>query len=355
MKINDTCDWKAVASHYDFLVDMYSMATDLLMDRYSTHCSTHKPWFMRLSLLDYSLFFVFTSFLAIFYTKGRVFIYSKLSKSFDCNEGNLKRAAQVTCQFIVRCLSMIWTSVVIFYLPSCSVLKNPSSSWQFLDAKEHPLRMTPVYCFAASMYLWHLISITFIDEKRKDFRILLVHHIVTLLAILISYTIKFYDMGLLIYFLHDFNDPFLEVGKVIHYLKVDKNGYLNRTYSIAGDIVFAMFALSWIPTRLYLYPLRGINALIAVPRDSCDFITIAFGTFLLFILYVLNFLWFIMLSKAVVNRIISGGFTDETMDDPDKNKISTQQNMKRRKSSGFTSDFIDQLDQLSNQGTRKDE
>ena len=342
MENNDTCHWKPITSHYDFFVDMYMTTTDLFMGRFNTHCPTHTPWFLRLSLLDYSLLFVLTSVLGIFYTKGRIFIHLKLSKSFKCSDGNLRRASETICQVIARCLSMIWTSVVIFYLPSCSVLKNPSSSWQFLDAKEHPLRMTPVYCFAASMYLWHLISITFIDEKRKDFMILCTHHSVTLIAILMSYTIKFYDMGLLIYFLHDFNDPFLEVAKIYHYIKVDKNGYLNRKYSFVSECCMVLFVLSWIPTRLYLFPLRGIHSVIAISRNSCDFAPVAVGTITLVILYFLNILWFIMMSKAVMNRLILGGFTDETMEDPDAAKISREQSSKRRKSS-IMGDFVHQV------------
>ena len=349
-----TCDWEEIPSHFTFFYDVSVMLSDLFMGRYSTSCSSHIPWFYRLTSLDYFLLFFFTTCLGLFYTRVRVLLYKQFAKRFKCDDSNLRRAGEVSCQIIARLFSMIWTSIVIFYLPSCSVFSDPSSSWSFLDQKEHPTRMIPLYCFAASMYLWHLISLIFVDEKRKDFNILLIHHMVTLFAILMSYTIKFYDMGLLIYFLHDFNDPFLEMAKVFHYIKVDKKGYLNRTLSIISDTFMILFAVSWIPTRLYLYPLRGIYALTRISRESCDFFPTATGAFLLFILYLLNFLWFIMLSKAIINRIILGGFTDETMDDPDAEKIDKQQRSKRRKSSGFTSDFIDDIDQIRNRIENKE-
>jgi hypothetical protein len=334
-----------MTSHYDFIVDMGVMMGDLINGRYSTDCPTHIPWYQRLTIIDCSLIILFTSLFGVFYTKGRIILLNKFRQYHRCDESNLNRASEVTCQVIARCFSMLWTSIIIFYIPSCSVLKDPTSAWQFLDAKEHPLRMTPVYCFGVSMYLWHLISIVYIDERRKDFIILIIHHTVTLLSILMSYTIKFYDMGLLIYFLHDFNDPFLELGKVFHYISVDRKGRLNQTYARLSDVSMVFFALSWIPTRLYLFPLRGIYALSSTSRNSCDFVPISIGTNLLYILYFLNFLWFFMLSRAIFNRIILGGFTDETMDDIDADKISKVVS-NRRKSSGFTSDIIAHLDEV---------
>ena len=349
-----TCDWEEIPSHFHFFNNVSGMLSDLFMGRYTSSCLSHVPWWYRFTSLDYFLLLLFTSCLGLFYTRARLLLYQLFAKRFECDDSNLRRASEVSCQVIVRLFSIIWTSIVIFYLPSCSILSNTSSSWSFLDQTQHPTRMIPLYCFATSMYLWHLISLIFVDEKRKDFNILFIHHAVTLLAIVMSYTIKFYDMGLLIYFLHDFNDPFLEVAKIFHYIKVDKEGYLNRTLSNISDTFMVLFAISWVPTRLYLYPLRGIHALTKISRESCDFNQVASGASLLFTLYLLNFLWFFMLSKAVINRIILGGFTDETMDDPDAEEICKQRSSKRRKRSSFTSDFIDDIDQVRNRSENRE-
>ena len=315
-----TCDWEEIPSHFHFFYNVSSMLSDLFMGRYTSSCSSPVPWWYRFTSSDFFLLLLFTSCLGLFYTRARVFLYQQFAKRFECDDSNLRRAGEASCHVIVRLFSMIWTSIVIFYLPSCSILSNPSSSWSFLDQTQHPTRMIPLYCFATSTYLWHLISLIFVDEKRKDFNILFIHHAVTVLAIAMSYTSKFYDMGLLIFFLHNFNDPFLEVAKIFHYIKVDKKGYLNRTLSIICDTFMVLFAISWVSTRLYLYPLRGIHALTKISRESCDFFPVATGASLLFILYLINFLWFFMLSKIIINRIILGEFIDETMDDPDAEK-----------------------------------
>ena len=133
-----------------------------------------------------------------------------------------------------------------------------------------------------------------------------------------SYTFRYTEMGLLILFFHDIRDVFLGLGKTCHYLTPRADGKKNEFFHKLVDPLVVIFALSWIPTRLYLYPLRGIYELTKVTRKTCHFPSIAFSAILLSVLLVLNTIWFFMIVRTLVNRILLGKMTDESSDHPEK-------------------------------------
>lgn len=75
-----------------------------------------------------------------------------------------------------------------------------------------------------------------------------IHHIVTVLLLSFSWTCNFHRIGTLVLVIHDFADIPLDGAKIFRYLKMQR----------ISDIVFAIFAFSWIFTRIGLLPYRVI-------------------------------------------------------------------------------------------------
>ncbi len=77
---------------------------------------------------------------------------------------------------------------------------------------------------------------------------MVVHHIVTLTLITMSYLMGFQRIGMIVIFLHDCSDPFMEIAKCALY-----TGYLK-----VANVAFAGFASVFYYSRLWLYPQRVI-------------------------------------------------------------------------------------------------
>ena len=112
-----------------------------------------------------------------------------------------------------------------------------------------------------SLHLFYLVQLAiwidtcfshrFIEERHKDYVMMYVHHLVTILLVLGSYANNYMRVGTVILFLHDSSDIFLDLLKIFNYLKLEgrKGCFI---------IEFAFFAnlLVWAYTRLYIFPMR---------------------------------------------------------------------------------------------------
>ena len=94
------------------------------------------------------------------------------------------------------------------------------------------------YLFELSFWL-QMILITMIEEKRKDFHVMMAHHFLTSGLIGVSYFQNFALAGCALLAEQDFADIFLPLAKLAKYSGMDG----------IADIVFAFFAVAWIPTR----------------------------------------------------------------------------------------------------------
>lgn len=82
------------------------------------------------------------------------------------------------------------------------------------------------------------------DFKRKDFKIMLIHHAVTIALIVLSYAYRYHRLGLMVLFCHDVNDILLEFTKCNVYLR-RRNGRFDWNNERISQIGFCVFALSW--------------------------------------------------------------------------------------------------------------
>ncbi|XP_041057167.1 ceramide synthase 6 isoform X3 [Carcharodon carcharias] len=98
-------------------------------------------------------------------------------------------------------------------------------------------------------FYWSLMFSQFTDIKRKDFAIMFVHHLATIALITFSYVNNMVRVGTLVMCLHDASDFLLEAAKMANYAKCQR----------LCDLLFVMFGLLFISTRLGLYPIWILN------------------------------------------------------------------------------------------------
>nr|CAX69331.1 putative LAG1 longevity assurance homolog 1 [Schistosoma japonicum] len=94
-----------------------------------------------------------------------------------------------------------------------------------------------LYTLQLGFYLHSLWSVFFMDAWRKDSSVLVLHHCLSLILLESSLLLRLHRMGVLVLFLHDICDVFLEVGKVNVYLRI-RHG---KTYPIHMTIANMFF------------------------------------------------------------------------------------------------------------------
>nr|QFF91223.1 ceramide synthase 5-like 1 isoform 1 [Potamotrygon motoro] len=98
-------------------------------------------------------------------------------------------------------------------------------------------------------FYWSLMFSQFTDIKRKDFAIMFLHHLATIALITFSYVNNMVRVGTLVLCLHDAADFLLEAAKMANYAKCQR----------LCDLLFVMFSLVFISTRLGLFPIWVLN------------------------------------------------------------------------------------------------
>lgn len=97
----------------------------------------------------------------------------------------------------------------------------------------------------------------------------------TIALVGLSWACGYMRMGLLVLFVHDFSDIFVDLLKMVNYLKLE-----NRRGLFASEIAYIVCVLSWVYFRLYEFPFRVVRGsltvpytlLLRTPRESYSFL-----------------------------------------------------------------------------------
>ena len=150
------------------------------------------------------------------------------------------------------------------------------------------------YNIEIGFYLSHLITL-FTDAPQKDFMQMLIHHLVTIMLLVFSWTVNFVRMGTLVLVIHDFADVPLEAAKLCRYLKVSP---------LVSNSIFGFFALYWIVSRLGVLPYRVIIHTLYYALVHIEFWPVYWiFNALLIILQILHVIWTFMILRIVYNTI----------------------------------------------------
>ncbi|XP_019059035.1 PREDICTED: LAG1 longevity assurance homolog 3 [Tarenaya hassleriana] len=183
--------------------------------------------------------------------------------------------------------------------------------WPDLKLK---LKLKVMYTFAGGFYVYSFFALFLWETRRSDFKVMLAHHITTLLLLVLSYTFRFARIGSVIMAIHDVSDVFLETAKMSKYSGAEA----------IASFCFIIFALSWTGLRLVYFPSWVLWStsyeVISIldgkkEKKELQIYYYVFNT-LLYCLLVLHIYWWVLICRMVFRQIRGNGrLTDDVRSD----------------------------------------
>ncbi|KAJ1667740.1 Sphingosine N-acyltransferase lag1 [Coemansia sp. RSA 1813] len=193
-------------------------------------------------------------------------------------------------------------------------------------------QMTPLmksYYLIQLGFWFQQVFVLLIEERRKDFLVMLTHHIITCNLLCWSLYMNFTRIGNAILCCMDSSDIFLSGTKCTRYLGFER----------AAVASFVVFILSWVYTRHYLYfkimysiafeSTSMFNNDIWDPSNGSFYsynVISTFGVFLA-LLQLLIIYWFVLVLR-IIYRIIFYSNLDDTRSDSEDNDDKTSTDKK---------------------------
>ncbi|KAK3108214.1 hypothetical protein FSP39_003331 [Pinctada imbricata] len=172
--------------------------------------------------------------------------------------------------------------------------------------RQHVDRDVYWYYLLEMAFYWSLTFTVLIDHKRKDFTEMVVHHFVTLMLMFFSYGLNFIRVGTLVLVVHDASDFWMAAAKMAKYSK----------HQSTCEGCFVMFVITWIISRLIIYPFRVIyTSLIEIYYILPWFISHAFFNLLLLVLQVLHIIWSYMIFRILLQKFQHGALKKDVRSD----------------------------------------
>ncbi|CAC5357052.1 unnamed protein product [Mytilus coruscus] len=182
----------------------------------------------------------------------------------------------------------------------------------------------PAQSVSNDVYWYYLIELgfylsavymLFTDHKRKDFTELIIHHVVTIFLLVLSFSYNLLRAGTLVLCIHDQVDYLLAMAKIAIYCKKP----------MVADTLFVLFILVWIITRLGIYPYVILYTIfIDLPvyarelgpyvemYDTCTIMKFVKGALL--VLQILHLIWTWLIIKSAAAKFTAGEIQDARSD-----------------------------------------
>uniref|UniRef100_A0A8C4SKP5 Ceramide synthase 6 n=1 Tax=Erpetoichthys calabaricus TaxID=27687 RepID=A0A8C4SKP5_ERPCA len=175
------------------------------------------------------------------------------------------------------------------------------------NEKSEPLTADLHYYYIVELsFYWSLMFSQFTDIKRKDFLIMFMHHIATVSLMTFSYVNNMVRVGTLVMCLHDAADILLEAAKMANYAKCQR----------LCDVLFVMFALVFIITRLGIYPIWILNTTLFESWDVVGpYPSWWVFNLLLTLLQVLHCFWSYLIVKIACKAVSKGKVSKDDRSD----------------------------------------
>ncbi len=209
------------------------------------------------------------------------------------------------------------------YLGYVALFASPGTVSWLQDTKEH-WRGWPTQPISSAISFYYNIELgayihqlMWTEVSRSDSVEMILHHLVTILLIVFSYLTSFTRIGSSILLLHDSADIFLESAKVFNYISKTSG---NKGLSIYCDTLFAIFALTFLVTRLILYPRYLVYSLVYESPVMLGGVWPGYWTFagLLVVLQCLHVFWFYLILRMVYSLLSTGIEKDVRSDDEEE-------------------------------------
>ncbi|KAM4809744.1 ceramide synthase 4 [Rhinophrynus dorsalis] len=222
---------------------------------------------------------------------------------------------------------------VIAFLTGIAVLSDKPWLWDqrefWTDYPHQPLvpSLFWYYMLELGFYSSLLLTVAF-DVKRKDLKEQITHHFATIFLITFSYCANYMRAGTLVMLLHDTADHILELAKMFNYTK----------WKRVCDVLFIIFAVIFIVTRLVLLPTRVIYSTYYHSMEIFQpFFGYYFFNVLLMILQFLHVFWAYLILRMAYRFTFVGTIENDVRSDIDESEESGQENIKPSEKENGTS------------------
>lgn len=270
--------------------------------------------------------FKFVGFYAIFFTFLREFMMCCVLRPISVWFGIKKEAKQK--RFLEQTYAMFYYGItgpfglwIMRRLPLWYF--NTTQFYINYPHKTHDIYFKIYYLGQAAFWVQQsVVLILQLEKPRKDFKELVLHHIITIALIWCSYRFHFTWMGLAVYITMDISDFFLALSKTLNYLESP----------ITGPF-FVIFIGVWIYLRHYIN-LQILWSVLTEFRTVGDFelnwitqqykcwISQPITFFLIFALQLVNFYWLVLIFRILYRYVFTGVSKDERSDDEDEDEDS---------------------------------
>lgn len=216
---------------------------------------------------------------------------------------------------IAKCTESMW-KFTYYFTVEFFILKVTSHEPWFRDTKEYfkgwpnqelKLSIKLFYMCQCGFYLYSIGALVKWETRRKDFSVMMSHHVVTVILIGYSYITSFFRIGSVVLALHDGSDVFLEAAKVFKYSENE----------LGASVCFGLFAISWLILRLIIFPFWAIHS---ASYHLCEVLRLSeayhmslyyvFNTMLLTLL-VFHIYWWILICAMIMRQLKNRGKVGE--------------------------------------------
>jgi len=242
---------------------------------------------------------------------------------------SIRRFTPIKPQYVHKCVQSIMEAFFYAAFTCIGLLVVPSLSWSwpserwwigFTDGGFEIMRndMRCYYSLYASRYAQMCVSLLVLEARRKDFLQMLIHHVVTLLLICISYISGWNRVGVVMMLLMDPADVPLHIAKVCNYLA--KAGGRRRHWKFLANRFFEAFVVVFFVTRIlmlsYVVWSVSVESHRAIPNFGGMPRLARTASALCYALLAIQLLWFFLVLKVAV-RVLSGQEIEDARSDDD--------------------------------------
>ncbi|KAM3937257.1 LOW QUALITY PROTEIN: ceramide synthase 1-like [Leptodactylus fuscus] len=182
--------------------------------------------------------------------------------------------------------SCSYCSYLLFFTEHNFFHDPPSTFHGWKSGVAVPKEIAFVYFIQGSFYAHSTYATLYMDAWRKDSVVMLVYHLVIFTLIYFSYAFRYHNIGIVVLFLHDFNDILLEFTKLNISFKTQGGAY-HKVNAIITDISI-VFSVSWF-WFLYWFPIKVLYVTCCSSLESNPNILLYFFfNVLLFLLTLMN-------------------------------------------------------------------
>ncbi|EOX98257.1 hypothetical protein QUC31_015262 [Theobroma cacao] len=216
---------------------------------------------------------------------------------------------------IVKCSESMWKLAYYATVETCVLRITYYEPW-FRDTKEYfrgwpdqelNLPLSLYYMCQCGFYIYSIAALLTWETRRKDFAVMMSHHIITVILIGYSYVTRFFRIGTIILALHDASDVFMEAAKVFKYSERE----------LGASVFFGLFAISWLLLRLIFFPFWVIRTSSYDVREYLNlsesyprFLYYVCNTLLLMLL-VFHVYWWVLICSMISRQLNNRGKVGE--------------------------------------------